>query len=484
MDELTHIPEIQTANFDLKSYINKKHPAFNLSVFKTSLARLQHIKKQTDIKTIKLFDTSSMNFDIIDSIDKLSLKLKQKISFSEEKKTDKSQFFSELSIKKFKTCLDKFQENLEVFITENRILEFECTDILIHKTKRNDEIQENFDFKENDFFEGILILTNDILFIGKADVNGYLLVDSFSFDVIEKNIFEKEIKMKKTKNNQNSEETNSENIKDVKESRLFLSLKSPSFIFYFLMNEDETLKCVSTFEKCVYKKTKPSKNQKEYKKYKKIEFLLETEQYDALQKIIKKNKNKEILNAEKKIMSPLFLNKQFLSKKEENEDSNKIIKKIVKSLNYQKNTFKDLFILLQIVDPVVYLYSVYKQFFPSYVVENFIDKYFKYYHQFLDESENILKEIRKKDSKIEIVEIILLLKEKITQFTLRKCMKQVLWRGRRTDEVDILLKELEEKIDLKYLLNNYAHKIEKWKKNRKKFGMHKLQELSEKIEKK
>lgn len=468
MDE---IQEINDTTFDLKSYINNKHTTYNISILKTSLNRLENIKKKNNNKLIKMFDTSKINYDLIKEIDKLNIKLKEKIKKSELKEKiniieNTKEFYSELNIKKFKDSLKKFQENLDIFITEKRRLEFESKCLIF---KKNDINSNDNKFEDFNWIEGVLILTNDILIVGRKETNGYLLINSFLYDILEKDILKDNLNIKFFKNIPKID-----NIE--KKEFSILSIKSPSNIIFILMETNLILNALTVYDKCIFKKTKKKKLNK---KFKKLEYLLFTEQYDKLQDLIEKNKNKEVILKEEEINKELFMfNKNnYLNK-------NSSFNKIVNSLDNKSNTYEELFILLQIVDPVFYLSSIYKQNFPKYEIDNYIELYFNYFNEFIKESNEILKEVRNKNNKIEIVEINLLLKEKITNFTIKKCMKQVLWRGRKTNEVDELFNKIKTKVDLKYLLEDYKTKIEKWKENRKEFIKFQMKDISKKISEK
>ncbi|KAF7702628.1 hypothetical protein CDIK_0527 [Cucumispora dikerogammari] len=456
------ISEIHDTSFDLKTYINKKHPTYNVSILKTSLIRLKHINEKNNNKLLKMFDQNTMNSDVFKQVDKLTTKLKNTLLTAETEQNlsltqPNKEFYSELNIKKFKDSLKKFQENLDVFITEKRRLEFETACFFVkQKLSKEKEEEKEIKFDALKWIEGNLILTNDILFIGRKETNGFLLVENALYGILQKYIVMRDFNMTSFFNN-NPTFYAQDKHKNEKEFSI-LAIKTPSNIIYVLMETRQVMTFVSVFDRCTLKKIKPKYKKKDFDK---IQYFLETEQHEEIQKLIDKN-------------SSLVKNKDsFIAKS--------LLKKVVGNLQQQTNTLEDLSILLQIVDPVVLLTKIFKQNFPIYEMENYIEKYFEFFTKFFEETNEVLKEVRKKNKNFEIVEINLLVKEKATKFILKKCMKQILWRGRKTNEVDSLVEELSNKVELKYLLKDYTKNIEKWKRCRKEFGKYQISDLAKHI---
>ncbi|ELQ76155.1 hypothetical protein THOM_0871, partial [Trachipleistophora hominis] len=166
-------------DFDLTTYINKKGYPDDISVLKAARNDLLGKRKDLEISILEEFIQNEDHFmNVLDNYSKvvklkkeikdnlasykkliMSLKERETITFVDDRKRDELQ-------QKF----TKFEDDMSLFLTEKRYL-VDCVEVSVehNNAERN----------------GMVLLTNDFLFVGIKNVNKYKLLNVFSYDLVQ-----------------------------------------------------------------------------------------------------------------------------------------------------------------------------------------------------------------------------------------------------------------------------------------------------------
>ncbi|WUR04313.1 uncharacterized protein VNE69_08070 [Vairimorpha necatrix] len=159
----------------LASYLNDKFPLYEKSVLQIEKDKISSIKSNMETEIFKIFiQNSDSLLDILYSYESVYLKLNElkDLTFHTNFQNEKILNVNKKKLESFKAILKNFTTDLSSFDTGTRIL-------------------EHFEFLD-DF---ILLMTNDILIIGKKNGREYSLINTFNYSIIEMYI-KNELKIK------------------------------------------------------------------------------------------------------------------------------------------------------------------------------------------------------------------------------------------------------------------------------------------------